>query len=186
MALLLLALIASTATAFEQRKFYNADRTKSFLATLADYDEAKSSVTVRLESGKKKRFNIKLLSKKDQEYIKKNAQILFVSRSFDVRFKEVKGDVTRSKSGLIRTRKTPTSYSVELYNRSKNIVENVDIRYTFYYCVGSSSASGPRHSPKVMKGVLSFPKMYGQYSDCLLYTSPSPRDKRQSRMPSSA
>ena len=26
----------------------------------------------------------------------------------------------------------------------------------------------------------------GQYSPCLLYTSPSPRDKRQSRMPSSA
>ena len=26
----------------------------------------------------------------------------------------------------------------------------------------------------------------GQYGDCLLYTSPSPRDKRQSRMPSSA
>ena len=25
-----------------------------------------------------------------------------------------------------------------------------------------------------------------QYQDCLLYTSPSPRDKRQSRMPSSA
>ena len=25
-----------------------------------------------------------------------------------------------------------------------------------------------------------------QYDDCLLYTSPSPRDKRQSRMPSSA
>ena len=27
---------------------------------------------------------------------------------------------------------------------------------------------------------------YGAYEDCLLYTSPSPRDKRQSRMPSSA
>ena len=26
----------------------------------------------------------------------------------------------------------------------------------------------------------------GSYWDCLLYTSPSPRDKRQSRMPSSA
>ena len=26
----------------------------------------------------------------------------------------------------------------------------------------------------------------GQYNYCLLYTSPSPRDKRQSRMPSSA
>ena len=27
---------------------------------------------------------------------------------------------------------------------------------------------------------------YGKVSPCLLYTSPSPRDKRQSRMPSSA
>ena len=26
----------------------------------------------------------------------------------------------------------------------------------------------------------------GEYQNCLLYTSPSPRDKRQSRMPSSA
>ena len=29
-------------------------------------------------------------------------------------------------------------------------------------------------------------KIPAQYSTCLLYTSPSPRDKRQSRMPSSA
>ena len=28
--------------------------------------------------------------------------------------------------------------------------------------------------------------LYGRYCYCLLYTSPSPRDKRQSRMPSSA
>ena len=27
---------------------------------------------------------------------------------------------------------------------------------------------------------------HGGFTDCLLYTSPSPRDKRQSRMPSSA
>ena len=27
---------------------------------------------------------------------------------------------------------------------------------------------------------------YGEYNDCLLYTSPSPRDSRRSRMPSSA
>ena len=27
---------------------------------------------------------------------------------------------------------------------------------------------------------------FKEYSNCLLYTSPSPRDKRQSRMPSSA
>ena len=29
-------------------------------------------------------------------------------------------------------------------------------------------------------------KIFDMYYDCLLYTSPSPRDKRQSRMPSSA
>ena len=29
-------------------------------------------------------------------------------------------------------------------------------------------------------------KGFGMYNNCLLYTSPSPRDKRQSRMPSSA
>ena len=28
--------------------------------------------------------------------------------------------------------------------------------------------------------------LLGHYKNCLLYTSPSPRDKRQSRMPSSA
>ena len=32
----------------------------------------------------------------------------------------------------------------------------------------------------------SFAPPPGQYTRCLLYTSPSPRDKRQSRMPSSA
>ena len=30
------------------------------------------------------------------------------------------------------------------------------------------------------------PDFIGNYATCLLYTSPSPRDKRQSRMPSSA
>ena len=30
------------------------------------------------------------------------------------------------------------------------------------------------------------PGQHGQTKTCLLYTSPSPRDKRQSRMPSSA
>ena len=31
-----------------------------------------------------------------------------------------------------------------------------------------------------------FAPLLAPYGDCLLYTSPSPRDKRQSRMPSSA
>ena len=38
-------------------------------------------------------------------------------------------------------------------------------------------------------GMLSFSEyneLVKDFKDCLLYTSPSPRDKRQSRMPSSA
>ena len=31
-----------------------------------------------------------------------------------------------------------------------------------------------------------FPKTISEYRDCLLYTSPSPRDRTRSRMPSSA
>ena len=33
--------------------------------------------------------------------------------------------------------------------------------------------------------VINMPE-YGMYQDCLLYTSPSPRDRQKSRMPSSA
>ena len=36
------------------------------------------------------------------------------------------------------------------------------------------------------KKICDFKQSFTQYGGCLLYTSPSPRDKRQSRMPSSA
>ena len=39
---------------------------------------------------------------------------------------------------------------------------------------------------KYIKGLTVLPIYGGQSYTCLLYTSPSPRDKRQSRMPSSA
>ena len=37
-----------------------------------------------------------------------------------------------------------------------------------------------------MKGIAKWRARIGEEKACLLYTSPSPRDKRQSRMPSSA
>ena len=50
---------------------------------------------------------------------------------------------------------------------------------------------GERFTPirrHVYKSLIGAPQPLGAYEilDCLLYTSPSPRDKRQSRMPSSA
>ena len=42
------------------------------------------------------------------------------------------------------------------------------------------------HQGKILDRVISDWSKVDIYSSCLLYTSPSPRDKRQSRMPSSA
>ena len=37
-----------------------------------------------------------------------------------------------------------------------------------------------------LEHILAFTDVFSQIKDCLLYTSPSPRDQRGSRMPSSA
>ena len=42
----------------------------------------------------------------------------------------------------------------------------------------------PRKADQLVRGTVNLP--HGTGKTCLLYTSPSPRDKRQSRMPSSA
>ena len=58
-------------------------------------------------------------------------------------------------------------------------LEDVQDRRAQFVCVISMSA--PNEKTKTFKGTVS-----GVITTCLLYTSPSPRDKRQSRMPSSA
>lgn len=153
------------ASALEEREFKSADKTKSFKATLTDYDVKKKRVTVQLENGKSKRFPIDILSKEDQAYVKKYSDVLAVSRDIKITFTEVKGKTERSKEGLVRTRKTPTSYNIMVYNRSDKVIENLEVRYSYYYCVGSSSADGPRHTPKVSKGTLVFPKLFGKYNE---------------------
>ena len=42
------------------------------------------------------------------------------------------------------------------------------------------------HAPLYQQAFRWFRQKYGLYSHCLLYTSPSPRDRTRSRMPSSA
>ncbi|MGB0992047.1 MAG: hypothetical protein ACPG32_06215 [Akkermansiaceae bacterium] len=151
--------------ALEKRKFHNADKSKSFSATLTAYNPTKKTVTVQFKSGKSSTFSIEKLSADDQKYVKDNADVLAVSSNLIISFKEVKDKTQRTKSDRVRTATTPTAFDIKVYNRSDTPIENLEIRYSYYYCVGSSSASGPRHTPKVSKGTLTFPKMFGKYTE---------------------
>ena len=53
-------------------------------------------------------------------------------------------------------------------------------------CERSRACSEPMHEGLDTCGGADTDLEIGTIHDCLLYTSPSPRDKRQSRMPSSA
>ena len=48
------------------------------------------------------------------------------------------------------------------------------------------SAAIPRIEPEIIRLIRSFQAAIFDYDICLLYTSPSPRDRQKSRMPSSA
>ena len=52
--------------------------------------------------------------------------------------------------------------------------------------VKSAIKDDKAHIDYLKRDVLDDQKKGGKYKDCLLYTSPSPRDRTRSRMPSSA
>ena len=60
----------------------------------------------------------------------------------------------------------------------KGFYRGANIKITIFLCGGDvANHQSWRHQ---------LSQFLAKFSDCLLYTSPSPRDKRQSRMPSSA
>ena len=71
---------------------------------------------------------------------------------------------------------------------SEKIVEDLKRTQIVQYA-GASGDYNPLHSDdKFTKEIAGYPGVFahGMLSICLLYTSPSPRDMRRSRMPSSA
>ena len=69
----------------------------------------------------------------------------------------------------------------KVYGKEKTALDGIDLELDFGRIVGllGPNGSGKTTLLKLANGLL-------QPTDCLLYRSPSPRDRRQSRMPSSA
>ena len=162
LSMIVLLSLALPCAALEQHEFFNKDNSQSFYAELTGYDAAKQVVTVKLENGKKSKFKLSLLSEDDQKYVIYNQVTLVAVKRLEVSFKEVKGKNTRAKKGLIRTSVTPVSYNVTVYNRSKTSIKDVKLNYHYYYCVGTLTPGGPKHTPKVTTGSHVFNKLAAQ------------------------
>ena len=65
-------------------------------------------------------------------------------------------------------------------------VKNASFEISENEIVGLVGESGSGKSVTAMSLMRLLPEPKAEFGPCLLYTSPSPRDKRQSRMPSSA
>lgn len=148
--------------ALEDRTFHNKDKSQSFSGRLTGYKASSKIVTIRLSKGGVRRFKLGLLAADDQKYVLKNQDTLAVIGGVSVSFKEIKEKSTRTKKGLIRTSTVPTHYNVTVYNRTKTPIEDLELRYSYYYCVGTLTAGGPKHTPQVANGSLVFDKLYDQ------------------------
>lgn len=162
LSLLALVSLALPSAALEERQFFSKDKSQSFAGLLTGYNATSKVVTVRLTRGREKRFKLDLLSAEDQKYVLDNRDTLAVIQGISVSFKEVKEKSERTKEGLIRTSRVPTYFDVTVYNRTKTPIENLELKYSYYYCVGTLEAGGPKHSPKVEKGSLAFNKLFGR------------------------
>lgn len=160
--MLALVSLALPSAALEQRAFHNVDESQLLYGLLTDYNPNKKTVTLRLKNGREKRFHLKLLSADDQKYVLDNRNVLAVNKGVRVSFKEIKGKSTRTKKGLIRTSTVTTHFDVTIYNSTKTQIEDLEVRYSYYYCVGTLTPGGPKHTPHVAKGVLGYGKIYGQ------------------------
>ena len=69
----------------------------------------------------------------------------------------------------VQTMKPESFFVLDLH-----IDNNIETPQTLYYCLDTYV------KPEILEGYCAW------YNDCLLYTSPSPRDRTRSRMPSSA
>lgn len=147
--------LALPSQALEQRTFQGAKKNDSgkidsFAATLTAYDAKKKSVTVINQKGKSLSFPLNVISEDCQAYVLSKEALLNISKNVTLRFTESKDP----KSGDA----VPTGYAIEVYNRGKDSIEDVTLKYTLYYKQGDLEAGGT--VAKTQEGEASTGKMY--------------------------
>jgi len=149
MALLAFALPSQ---ALEQREFFNADKSKSFKATLSGYNAQTKTVAVSVGAGRTKHFKLDVLSPECQKYVLSKQASLAIAKSVRLGIEESKDE----KSGDA----VPTGYSITVSNNSKVTIDSVSLNYTLYYDQGNLEAGGTLAMTKT--GVLETGKLYGK------------------------
>lgn len=136
--------------ALEQRTFHDAEKTKSFEATLQAYDAKKKMVTVIAASGKTMKFPLNIISEDCQDYVLSKKDLLLIAKNVRLKFKEVKEKQVGDSSSV--------GFAIEVYNRGKDSIENITLNYTIYYDQGDVKKGGFVHKTK--EGTVSTGKIY--------------------------
>lgn len=147
---LLVAAITLPAQGLEPRTFYDSGKTKSFQATLSDYDAKTKTVTVIAGRSKTMKFPLSVLAEDCQKYVLSKKDLLTVAKNVRLKFTEVKETPGAESSNV--------HFDIEVYNRGKNSIEDVTLRYTIYYDEGDLKRGG--FTRRTSEGILSTGKMF--------------------------
>ena len=88
--------------------------------------------------------------------------------------------------GSILGNRVPRTEDIHLLTDGGTYVYDLELENVAYAYFVRSTAAHARITEVNIDDARDAPGVIGVVTACLLYTSPSPRDKRQSRMPSSA
>ncbi|MCP4847750.1 MAG: hypothetical protein GY899_07385 [Verrucomicrobiaceae bacterium] len=133
-------------------RFENADGSKSFYAELLRVDNKKQLVTVRMVSGREMHFPVSILSKKDQEWVDVQKEILAAGRWLRLKLTGEWGKRTVTKAESSKTILSERLYYSELSNFGSLPLKDLEITYNIHLFRDdgkSGSRSVRTHTEKV-------------------------------------
>lgn len=123
----------------ELREFSNEDGSKTFKAELVNYQPLKKLVEVERESGKRIKFRLDAVSKKDQAYILNRAPLLEIAYNLKVNGRIDPGKKEVTKSPPFKTTKTPKAYRLSFRNNSQLPIQDLTIDYAIHWTKDSGT-----------------------------------------------